>query len=412
MVRNVSQQELMSILEQKEQKVADRERAGKNPNRLMIDHEVAEVRKLIRERHAIDLSIWSRRDSLATHRSEIMKDCEQSDEILGKIRWIVHRWDRTTFSSEEWVVANKLRSVLLGAMLDQSTVISTFEGQARDSGYGSRVDSREVTRQPSPTRQLKQRPFSEEDFMLLVQRIRAFSDRFGSDGTRVLPAEMAVAEPITIPAEEETPFATSTLSPVGHQAEGSAATLGHPSFDAYENAWRQSFRSSSFKLDRDANRSTVVNKSDVGTEITGTRRTSDAGRAAPSSSPFETATLPHDGDPLGRNFDAENTFDAAPGVKTVLLPQAVSDLGSKDDPEEHNPFLSRGVSEGSKHNVSDAGAAVQRGGPASLIALRRDWSAMKIITVLMILYMVGTIIAVCLHFKTLDQDYLLMMSRH
>lgn len=73
---------------------------------------VRRLRELIRERYALDIELWAKRDTHRANYPMIMPKCKKADEILQEIYWIVNSWDEKSFTDEEWDMIEKIRACL------------------------------------------------------------------------------------------------------------------------------------------------------------------------------------------------------------------------------------------------------------------------------------------------------------
>lgn len=71
---------------------------------------IRRVRELIRQKYALDVYVWSMRDTLESNRELIMESGKQSDDILNEIYTIVSGWERDLFKADEWMVVKEIRA--------------------------------------------------------------------------------------------------------------------------------------------------------------------------------------------------------------------------------------------------------------------------------------------------------------
>ncbi|PPJ50337.1 hypothetical protein CBER1_05919 [Cercospora berteroae] len=80
---------------------------------------VCRLRSLIREKYALDVEVWDKRDVQQAVRPYLMEKARRSGEILREILNIVSAWDERDFESAEWMLALQIKSTLLPASKHQ-----------------------------------------------------------------------------------------------------------------------------------------------------------------------------------------------------------------------------------------------------------------------------------------------------
>lgn len=85
---------------------------------------VCRLRSLIREKYALDVEVWDKRDVQQAVRPYLMEKAMRSDEIMREILNIVSAWDERHFESAEWMLATQIKTSLLPASKHQFWEIS------------------------------------------------------------------------------------------------------------------------------------------------------------------------------------------------------------------------------------------------------------------------------------------------
>ncbi|KAK5075558.1 hypothetical protein LTR64_001765 [Lithohypha guttulata] len=99
--------------EKRLRKRADAERRSKLEKEHNASAEnIRRLRELIRERYALDIDIWQKRNVQRANRKMIVPRCEKADAILLEIRRIVDTWDRSLFNDQEWDMVNRIKAAL------------------------------------------------------------------------------------------------------------------------------------------------------------------------------------------------------------------------------------------------------------------------------------------------------------
>ena len=73
---------------------------------------VRRLRALIRERYALDLYVWEKRNVPKASRKRIEPSCKKADTILQEIYFIVNDWDEDLFDEQEWQVVKRIKAGL------------------------------------------------------------------------------------------------------------------------------------------------------------------------------------------------------------------------------------------------------------------------------------------------------------
>jgi hypothetical protein len=73
---------------------------------------IRRLRELIRERYALDILIWEKRNVQKAVRRKIEPMCKKSDAILQEIYFIVNAWDEDLFDNQEWEVVKRIKARL------------------------------------------------------------------------------------------------------------------------------------------------------------------------------------------------------------------------------------------------------------------------------------------------------------
>ncbi|KAJ9653454.1 hypothetical protein H2198_007350 [Neophaeococcomyces mojaviensis] len=74
---------------------------------------VRRLRELIRQKYALDLYVWQKRNVAKANRKKILPKCEEADRIYQEIIWIVNAWSEHQFDAEEWMMVRKIQTALL-----------------------------------------------------------------------------------------------------------------------------------------------------------------------------------------------------------------------------------------------------------------------------------------------------------
>ena len=73
---------------------------------------VRRLRALIRERYALDLYVWEKRNVPKASRKRIEPSCKKADAILQEIYFIVNDWDEDLFDDQEWQIVKRIKAGL------------------------------------------------------------------------------------------------------------------------------------------------------------------------------------------------------------------------------------------------------------------------------------------------------------
>lgn len=92
--------------------LSDAERRNLERQQNASTDNVRRLRELIRERYALDLYVWEKRNVRRANRKKIEPKCKKADSILQEIYFIVNTWEEDLFDKEEWEMVKRIKAGL------------------------------------------------------------------------------------------------------------------------------------------------------------------------------------------------------------------------------------------------------------------------------------------------------------
>ena len=110
----ITEEERMNQVRQANDEIARRkqEKRDLDLERNACADNVRRLRELIRERYALDLYIWEKRNVQRASRKMIEPKCIKADAILQDIYFIVNEWNEYLFDEQEWQMVRRIKAGL------------------------------------------------------------------------------------------------------------------------------------------------------------------------------------------------------------------------------------------------------------------------------------------------------------